>query len=148
MEGPQPTSTLKTAIDRRSALIAAAMTGFIVYGSVYPFHFWANPNPAGPLRALLSTWSSWTRPADITANILLYFPLGFFISRAVSSRRAVMGLAFAATVGVTLSVTMESLQFYVIGRDSAMSDVYSDTTGIILGGLPVTSADALGASLF
>jgi VanZ family protein len=122
-------------LDCGSAIIAAGMMGIIGYGSLYPFQFWANPNPAGALRALLSTWSNWTNLADVIANVLLYLPLGFFISRALHRWRGPVCVAFTAALGFTFSVTMESLQFYVIGRDSAMSDVYSDVIGITLGGV-------------
>jgi VanZ family protein len=135
MEEPQPQNTSKDILDRRSAIIAAGMMGIIGYGSLYPFHFWANPDPAGPLVALLSTWSNWTNPADVIANVLFYLPLGFFFSRAFPRRRGPVCVVFTAALGFALSVTMESLQFYVIGRDSAMSDVYSDVIGITLGAL-------------
>jgi VanZ family protein len=134
MEEPQP-SRSRDALDRRSAVIAAGMMFVIGYGSLYPFRFWANPNPDGALRALLSTWSTWTNPADVLANVLFYLPLGFFISRALRPWRGPACVAFAAALGLTLSFTMESLQLYVLGRDSAMSDVYSDVIGVTLGAL-------------
>ena len=70
-------------IEPRSAVLAAGIAGIIVYGSLFPFHFWNNPNPAGPLRALLATWRTHPSRGDFIGNILLYMPFGFFAVRSL-----------------------------------------------------------------
>src|ERR1700730_16788394 len=45
---------------------------FIVYGSLYPWHFYARELPANPV------WIRWQSWPDIAVNVLLYAPLGMF----------------------------------------------------------------------
>ncbi len=65
-------------VDSNFALIAAGVIFGIVYGSLYPFHFRRNPDPNGPLRALIQTWRGPLGRGDFVANVLLYAPLGLF----------------------------------------------------------------------
>jgi VanZ family protein len=119
-------------IDRGSAVIAAGMLVMIVYGSLYPFSF-RQTFPAGPFHALLATWRTLSRPADILANILFYLPFGFFIGRSLLRTRCFASIAIATGVGALLSFFMESVQSDIVGRYSAMSDVYANVIGALLG---------------
>src|SRR5262249_15475082 len=104
----------------------------IVYGSLYPFQFYDNPNPDGPLRALLADWNVLSGRGDLLVNVVLYLPLGFFWVRSSKSPFRYSFL-WAVVAGMSLSTAMELLQFYDAGRFSQLSDVYMNTVGTIFG---------------
>jgi VanZ family protein len=124
-------------IDRRSLVIASGMLLIIVYASLYRFRTRIHPDPAGPIRFLLSTWTTISKPSDVLANIVFYVPFGFFLSRAFARTRQAITIAFVS--GLLLSFGMESLQFYIVRRYAAMSDVYADTLGALLGAIAAYS---------
>jgi len=109
-------------LDAKSTAITIGIIAVIVYGSLYPFRFYDNPDPQGPLGALLTTWNVVSGRGDLLANIVLYLPLGFFCVRSskLPSRYSVLG---AVAAGISLSTTMKLLQFYDVGRFSEMSDI-------------------------
>jgi VanZ family protein len=120
-------------IDPGSTVIAGGMLVMIVYGSLYPFRFRDVSDPAGPFHALLTTWSTLSRPADILGNILFYVPFGFFIARSLLRTRCSASIALVTGAGALLSFSMEAIQSHVVGRYSAMSDVYANIFGTLLG---------------
>jgi VanZ family protein/uncharacterized SAM-binding protein YcdF (DUF218 family) len=115
------------------ALISAGIAFFIVYGSLYPFHFLDKPDLDGPLHVLLLTWHGPFGRGDFAANVLFYVPLGFFLLLAVRRSAPVTRLLIVTFSGVTLSEGMELLQFYDEGRVSALADVYANTIGVAAG---------------
>jgi len=120
-------------IDSRFLAIAAAIAGFILYGSLYPFHF--SERPGSPLLTLLSTYRAGTARSDVLANLLLYFPLGFFSAHAFSRAPRRRYLLPIAAIAACLSFIVELLQFYDQSRVSSLADVYADTVGALLGAL-------------
>ena len=70
-------------LNRNFALIAAAITLVIIYGTLYPFHFGESPDSRGPLSALLKTWRGPFGRGDFVSNILLYLPFGLFWVQAL-----------------------------------------------------------------
>jgi glycopeptide antibiotics resistance protein len=68
---------------------------------------------------------------DISTNILLYLPLGVFLSLAVSRQRRRF-LPMWLIVGTAVSLFMEFIQAYV-GRHPDPVDVATNTTGYLLG---------------
>src|SRR5436190_14816543 len=114
-------------------MIVAGVLAIIIFGSLFPFDFYPNPNPAGPLVALIATYNTRVGRGDLIANLLLYIPLGFFSVLALSSRprfRVVLPVVFA---GLMLSTAIELAQFYDRGRVSSLTDVYSNLAGTGLG---------------
>ena len=109
--------------------------GAIIYGSLYPFAF----HDAGSLTQAISNLAgSWDRPpqsrGDLLANLLFYMPLGFTVTQAfgrANAKSAAAILAFA--LGAAFTLSLELLQFYEFGRFSALSDVYLNITGTVLG---------------
>lgn len=106
---------------------------FIVYGSLYPFHFEITARAAHPLLTVWQGWpTEWDRfiYRDVVLNVVLYTPLGFAAaalvlrehSRAISAMSAI-GLAFA------LSISMELIQVYEPGRDPSSLDVLTNSVG-------------------
>ena len=133
----------KRYIESRSAVIAIGMLAIIVYGSLYRFRLRPITNPLGPFRFMLANWDSFTRPSDVLANILFYVPFGFFFARSLVRSRVVTTLALATGAGFVLSVAMEWTQFYIRGRHAAMSDIYSDTIGTLLGAIAACASISL-----
>ncbi len=68
---------------------------------------------------------------DLATNVLLYLPLGFFLSLAVSWRRPRFITVWLAA-GTVISFVMEMIQA-IIGRHSDPVDVMTNTAGFLLG---------------
>jgi glycopeptide antibiotics resistance protein len=68
---------------------------------------------------------------DITTNVLLYLPLGIFLSLAVCKTRPRLITPWLLT-GSALSLIMETLQSF-IGRTSDVVDIVTNSTGFIVG---------------
>lgn len=117
----------------RFAILAAVTAAVMVYGSLYPFHFHTGPPITGAVRTLLSTYSDRTSRSDALANILLYIPLGFCLATALASRGRILRAILVAPAGVALSFACELAQVYDTGRDPAMTDVYFNSLGTVLG---------------
>jgi VanZ family protein len=115
------------------AMIAAGVLAIIIFGSLFPFDFYANPNPAGPLAALIATYGIAGGRGDLIANILLYIPLGFFSVLALSTRPRFKHVLLVIFAGWMLSTAIELTQFYDRGRVSSLSDVYANVAGTGLG---------------
>jgi len=125
---------------KRLLVIAAA---FIVYGSLFPWHFDWDRAPQGPLDIVLHSWPDRIDRylfRDIVLNVVLYMPLG--LAAYLSIIRRSRALAFSASVfcGFALSTAMETLQVYVPGRQPSLLDITTNTIG--------TAAGALAAVLF
>jgi len=118
----------------------------ILYGSLFDFGFYWNHDPRGPLGVLLASGFRPAARSDVVANILLYLPLGFFAVYALEGRRPLgagrsplAAWAASAAAGFTLSLFVELVQFYDMGRVQALSDVYSNTLGALLGAAAATA---------
>lgn len=107
-------------------LLFFATICFIVYGSLYPWHFYARQLPGNPVWMLLHSWS--LHDSDIVVNVLLYAPLGMFGFLSMKGR---IGAPIA--IGFALSCSMELLQLFDAGRDAGALDVVSNTAGAALG---------------
>lgn len=124
----------RALINRRFAAIAAIMMAVILYGSLYPFAFRVPETALGPVEALLATWANKPGRGDFLSNILLYLPLGYFGFLAVEAQRPrAFRLLAIVLIGACLSLTVELIQYYDAGRDSTLTDFYSNTLGTILG---------------
>jgi VanZ family protein len=121
-------------IKRNFAIVTAIIITVIIYGSLYPFEFGMPETALGPVPALLATWANKPGRGDFLSNILLYVPLGYFAVLAfgdgISRRRRLISAVF---IGAGLSLTMELAQYYDAGRDSTLTDFYSNAIGTALG---------------
>ena len=94
-----------------------------------------------PHKALLASpidefqWdASWRH--DVIENIIGFMPFGFVLCGLFAlSRPRAQAILMATLVGGLLSLTVESLQYYIPRRDSSLTDVISNTTGSLLGAL-------------
>ncbi|MDE2575448.1 MAG: VanZ family protein [Rhodospirillales bacterium] len=125
----------RTSRVRRShAVILALVVAFIIYGSLYPFRYYDPALPGGPLGHFLTTWRDWDGRGDLLSNILLYMPLGFFATSALSERvPMVVRVLLAVLVGTLLSASMELTQFHDRGRVSTLGDLYANAIGSAVG---------------
>ena len=121
------------AVDHNFALMAAGIAAIIVYGSLFPFQFHYSHPSAGLLRSLLDTWRTGPGRGDFLANVLLYLPYGLFSVAVLRRWPAAARIVLSMCSGLVLSTSLELTQFYVPGRIPALSDVYSDTLGSLLG---------------
>jgi VanZ family protein len=113
------------------------VVAFIVYGSLYPFHFDFDRSNAGPLTVLLHAWPAridrfaWR---DAGVNVLLYFPFGL-TAVLVLMRRLPRAAAALTTValGVGLSASIEMLQIFDSSRTCSLLDVCCNFAGTLGG---------------
>jgi VanZ family protein len=125
-------------------LLLAAITGLIVYVSLYPFRFELDgPTLREALHAL-----SWQRAGrgDMLNNLLLYVPFGFCVALVIEPRWGrTAGLVAGTLLGVLLSLGLELLQASVAIRVSSLRDLALNGAGSLLGTVLGTLYHALGS---
>jgi hypothetical protein len=132
----------KVMPDRRYFWATAVVFAGIIYASLFPFHFHQPPGIRGPLTTLISTWNYRAGRGDLVANVLLYMPLGLFAGLALRRKSAGARVLVATCAGMALSFAMELTQFYEAGREQALSDVYTNTLGTLLGAISASAVIA------
>jgi len=84
-------------------------------------------------------WMPFGDPADkfrdIAANILLFLPLGFSVTRR---RTPVTGLLVAAGLAAGVSVSAEAMQLFSTKRYPSATDVLAGIFGAVAGGMTTT----------
>jgi VanZ family protein len=88
----------------------------------------------GGERLSTATSEPW-HPYDIVANLLLFAPLGFGLAGEMRMRGfTVVGtVLIALAIGFSLSLTVETLQCFLPGRDPSLTDVATNSVGSIAG---------------
>jgi glycopeptide antibiotics resistance protein len=71
--------------------------------------------------------------SDIVGNTALFFPLGYFLSRLLTSSSPSRQLLLAAGIGGTLSLGIEFYQVYCHNRFPSIIDVITNVTGSLMG---------------
>lgn len=132
---PYTQRTRGKLVDARWAAITAAMVAVIVWGSLYPFAFRHRGTAAMGLRFLLMTWRLRPDRGDLMANVLLYSPLGFFAVRSLGRLGFAARAAMVTLFGALLSAGIEFAQFWDLGREPSVSDVYSNAIGTLAGAM-------------
>jgi VanZ family protein len=126
----------------RFAAIAAGVAALIVYGSLFPFEFYARGGIGDAVRYLFSTSLRWWDHADALANILLYIPLGLFGARALRPLPAAARIGAVVLAGGILSFTMEITQFFDLTRAPQLSDITTNILGTAMGAVAETGLRA------
>ncbi|MFL5495804.1 MAG: VanZ family protein [Gemmatimonadales bacterium] len=118
-----------------SSLLAVGGLVFILAATLTPVPWRAASAAATPLLCL---WCGEQGSVDVTLNVLLFIPFAFGLRLwGVAARRVVVA-------SLLLSLLVESLQYaVVIGRDSSLSDVLTNTLGGALGAVLAGHLDAL-----
>lgn len=115
--------------------LAGAYTLLAIYGSLYPFTGW-HDSGAPPTAFLTTAWPRYTTTFDLAANVAAYLPLGFLWTITFQARltagRAVLS---AWLVGVSLSLTLETLQNYLPSRVPSNVDLAFNSLGTLVGAL-------------
>jgi hypothetical protein len=127
---------LRGSVSSRRILIAALVG--ILFLTLYPFRFDFNEGSHSPLVPfLLNGWGKNAGIFDMFLNVLLFVPYGFGL--ALQSREK--GKSMAVTLGICLaggalfSYVIELLQYYIPMRDSGWEDVFTNSTGSVVGSL-------------
>ena len=120
-------------LNRNFALIAARSHSSLFTGPFILFILRESPDSNGPVGALLKTWRGPFGRGDFVANILLYLPFGLFWVQALRRWPPIARIVFVVFSGLALSAGIELLQFYEPSRISSLSDVYSNTLGVVVG---------------
>jgi len=115
-------------------LIAAA--GGILFLTLYPFRFSLPAHVADNFFPYLldgrGKASGWF---DALLNVLLFVPLGFGLTAMLRERGKtwVIVLCSALAAGAFFSYAIELAQHYIPGRDSGWLDVFTNSTGSVIG---------------
>ncbi len=91
-------------------------------------------SPLGPFRGRWAGWMSWSYWSDACVNVAGFVPLGFFFTVYFSLVRPIPRPRVAVLVlGLTISLGIETAQYFLPTRDSGMNDVITNTLGTALG---------------
>ena len=117
----------------RTLIASVAAIGLLTF---YPFRFGLNGHVySRVLPFFLDGWAKNAGKLDVFLNVLLFVPYGFGLAlrsrKKGKSRAATLGLCLVG--GVLLSYTVELLQFYIPMRDSRWEDVFTNTSGSVVG---------------
>ena len=109
-------------------------TALILHGSLFPWHFQAQPM-YDPITTLLRNWPFELNRfvvRDTSVNVTIYVPFGLFGWMALD--RANRGrVALPILGGLLLSVLVEVLQYFTPTRLASLADVACNTVGTGLG---------------
>ncbi len=79
-------------------------------------------------------WISWSYWSDVCLNVAGFVPLGFFFAAYFSLVRPVpRPRVMVLVLGLTISLAIETLQYFLPTRDSSMTDVLTNTLGTVVG---------------
>jgi VanZ family protein len=134
---------------------AAMFIAFAVWGSLFPFDF--RPVPLGEaLQVFMAPWVVGARKwsiTDLASNVILFVPIGVFLTAAIESRfarttpRWVAGTA-AMALTFLLSAIIELTQAFVPYRTPSIVDVMAEAAGAIAGlVIWFTTRDRINAAL-
>ena len=77
-----------------------------------------------------------TDAIDLTQNVLLFVPFGYLVAASDGSAKTRRRRLFETCLaGLVLSGAAETLQFWIPGRYSSLSDIFINVLGAGLGGL-------------
>ncbi|MBS1191959.1 MAG: VanZ like protein [Rhodocyclaceae bacterium] len=113
--------------------LALAWFGLVVYGSLHPFSGWLDTG-VSPFAFLEGGWPRYWTVFDIVTNVLVYLPLGFLLTLALTGlpwRFTAAVLAVLLAGGV--SFCLESLQTWLPSRVPSNLDLASNILGSLIG---------------
>lgn len=75
---------------------------------------------------------------DLTLNVAVFVPLGWLLSQAACRvpMPRVWAIGIASGVAAVLSLTVETIQYFIATRYSSIVDVLANTGGAVLGAIP------------
>lgn len=118
--------------------------GFIVYGSLIPFHF-ADTDFLARVRSLPvnpfispETGHRISIP-DAVQNVLFFLPFGALGALALHRRRVVARVGWITLLAAALSASLEAAQVFTTDRVTSLSDVVANALGAFLGAVGAIS---------
>jgi VanZ family protein len=130
------TPTRVVLMPRHYAVLLAAFTAFVLYGSFVPFTTQPYSFDAAveKFSIRMSRAVSFESRSDWAANVILFVPLGFLVAGAVTvdRRRAVAALATIPAM-TALSAAIEFIQIWFPARTTSVNDVAAETLGGAVG---------------
>lgn len=118
----------------KNGLWVAAIAAFIAYGSLYPFRFVAPISLPEAWATFLNGPRWWTSLSDVAGNALLFLPLGLAIATSLpSAYRTFLRLAAITTLAIAFALLLQIAQIWVPSRSAALSDVFWNAAGILVG---------------
>lgn len=120
-------------VPRLPRYLALAYLVLVVYASLHPFSGWRDLG-VSPLAYLSAGWPRWWTGFDLVVNVLVYVPLGYLLTLALSRRTgrwlpALLGALLAAT----LSFCMETAQTWLPTRVASNLDLACNAAGGVIG---------------
>lgn len=115
--------------------LALACCGLVIYGSLHPFSGWRDSG-VSPFTFLEGGWPRYWTAFDLAANIVVYLPLGFFLTLALNGlpgRFTAMG--FAVLLAGMVSFALECVQTWLPSRVPSNVDLACNFLGGLLGAL-------------
>ena len=115
--------------------LLAAFAG-ILFLTLFPFRFdFQAKLPGGTSPFFLGSGGKTTGLSDAFLNVLLFIPLGFGLTEKLRERRMSRTACFFTVLatGALLSYAIEITQIYIPMRDSGWEDVFTNSTGSIVG---------------
>jgi hypothetical protein len=102
---------------------------------LYPLSGWHDTG-GDPLAFLVAGWPRYSTGFDLSANVLAYLPLGFFLVTTLAARLSGgVALSLAVMAGGFLSFGIEIVQNYLPSRVPSNIDLACNTTGMLIGAL-------------
>jgi hypothetical protein len=115
--------------------LIAALIG-ILFLTLFPFRFdFQSKLPGGTSPFFLGDGAKTAGLADAFLNVLLFIPLGFGLTEKLRERKIPRAACFfiVYAAGAFLSYAIEITQIYIPMRDSGWEDVFTNSTGSIVG---------------
>ncbi|HTD05985.1 VanZ family protein [Undibacterium sp.] len=128
-----PPAPLRSSPFARASLVAYLF--LIVYASWYPFSGWQNNNLAA-LTDVIRQWPRYWTWFDVLTNIVGYVPLGMLLVFVLYPWcRRWLAIALSTLIGVLISGTMETVQYFLPSRVTSLLDFLTNSTGGLIGAI-------------
>jgi VanZ family protein len=126
---------------RPARVMLLAMTLFIVYGSLFPFDFTAQPLP---LSSFLGEYHLFANRGDAIDNFFLFVPMGVALQASFArTRERALGAVLSVLV---LAIGIQLVQLWLPSRTASVSDAVWNTVGMAAGMLVAARVQALLAA--
>ncbi|MBI5852713.1 MAG: VanZ family protein [Planctomycetes bacterium] len=122
--------------DRRLLVLWLLVAAGIAYGSLYPFDFDKPLLEGGFVAALRESLLAFPSRGDLLSNLVLYLPFGMvgaLALRGTGSRAQAFALVLGA--GALLSCAVESVQLFVVDRNTSAFDVALNLASTAVGAI-------------
>ncbi len=111
----------------------------IIYGSLFPFTFSFHEGSVEQWNIFLRSYGPFTSLGDILGNIALFVPFGYLgINSMRPSLRHRPAYLKILVSGILLALILQLIQVYIPSRSPAITDVYWNGAGIVVGFILLT----------